>query len=124
MGLFSGIKRSAEKSKKMRNLINAIDWEGPKYGMVDAQVVFDDFYEYISNDIYLKPIIDNHNVSKTEMLEYMEKLRWKGFGWSGSAYIPVSSFGFPNTLDYVLGAIENDDDVFMVGLELTNMLKL
>lgn len=127
MGIIGFLKRSKEKSNKMKNLIDAMENQ-PIIGWMEyeekRQALFNDFYSYIYNDEILGPIIKSHRVSKEAIEEYMSRLQMMGYGWDKSAYIPVSAFAFPNTLEYVLKAIENDTNIHEVGGTLQKMLSL
>lgn len=124
MGILKQLKRSKEKSKLMRELINSLDFQSSNYSKYKDRVNenYDKFYDYICTDYILGPVIKSHNVDKNQIFEYMNRLVALGYGWVKNQYVPVCAFSFAESLNYVLTAIEQDTNIAEVGYNLKQMM--
>lgn len=106
MGILKELKRSKEKTKMMKNLIDKINntpWD-------DREKVKETFYEYLDyleKDYILGPILKKYNVDRNILYEYMQRLNAMG-GGSNSYYLGVDAFSFAQPLDYLLSSIKEE----------------
>lgn len=103
MGLFAQLRRSNTKTKLMNNLIKALDNPRDTEGIENATMAF---YDFISQDYLLGPIIGKYNsnyaTAKQLILSLNEAVGGKYGGWVNGQYLPVSTFGFTQSLECVL----------------------
>jgi len=103
MGFFAQLKRSNNKTKLMNNLIKALD--NPR----DTETIENTaraFYDFISQDYLLGPIIRKYNSNyatvKQLILRLNEAVGGKYGGWIKGQYLPVATFGFTKSLECAL----------------------
>ncbi len=129
MGLFKSLKRSSEKTKMMKKLIGVCDvqYYDPVKGFnentpskEETELIYKEFYEYISNDELLGSILKKHKITYEKFEEYLNQLLALGMGWSRGRYIPVDVFSFGREMEYFLSAMENEEDLDMICYNLNH----
>lgn len=123
MGFFAQLKRSNTKTKLMNNLIKALD--NPR----DTQTIeltARAFYDFIAQDYLLGPILRKYNASyalvKQLILRLNEAVGGKYGGWMKGQYLPVSTFGFTQSLECVLKEYHAGSSIELMVFELQKLM--
>lgn len=120
---FFAPKRSKEKTKLMAQLIDA--FRNPNDTEVIEQRI-KNFYDYICVDQLLGPIIRKYDADyetiKTLILRLDEAVGGHYGGWHRNQYIPVSTFGFSKTLEYVLKEYRDGSYIELILCEVQKLI--
>lgn len=123
MGLFKNVKRSANKTKLMKNLITAMDVY--KYEEEKENKSWIEFYDFISNDDILGPIIKYYNADLNSIKELSHMIYSNGYGWEKGNFIPVAAFSFKKPLEYSLEYIQKNEMTYENNINfIFNLMKL
>jgi hypothetical protein len=123
MEFFMSIKRSMEKTKVMGKLIDALK-DSPYSPNTETQIKA--FYDYISADYILGPIIAKYNANyeivKMLILKLNETVGGHYGGWYRNQYIPVSTFGFSNSLECALKEYSEGSSIDLILYEVQKLM--
>lgn len=123
MNLFSQIKRSKEKTKLMAKLIDAFR---TPIDTIAIEQRIKDFYDYICADHLLGQIITKYDADyetiKTLILRLDEAVGGHYGGWYRNQYIPVSTFGFPKSLECVLKEYRDGSSIELILYEVQKLM--
>lgn len=123
MGLFSQIKRSRDKTRLMAKVIDALKDIHNKQAIDNA---IWDYYNFIANDYILGKIITYYNADyelvRYLILELNEMCGGEFGSWIRGQYLPVSTFGFSNSLEYALREYRNGTSMVVIWNELTKLM--
>ena len=123
MGLFAQIKRSREKTKLMGELIDALK-DSPYSPTTENKIKA--FYNYISTDYILGPIIAKYNadceIVKMLILKLDEAVGGHYGGWYRNQYIPVSTFGFSKSLECALKEYREGSSIELILYEVQKLM--
>ncbi len=106
MGIIKDFKRSKEKTKWMKKLIDTINntsWDDRD----KVEKTFYEYLDYLEKDYILGPILKKYNVDRSILYEYMQRLNAMG-GGSNSHYLGVDAFSFVEPLNYLLSSIKEE----------------
>lgn len=123
MGFFAQLKRSKEKTKVMAELIDALK-ESRHSELTEKKMRT--FYNYICADFILGPIIAKYDADyeavKTLILCLDEAVGGHYGGWYRNQYIPVSTFGFSNSLECALKEYREGSSIELILYEVQKRL--
>lgn len=120
-------KRSFNKTKLMKKMIEIMDitYYSTDNGFnsnvptkQEKEIVYKEFFQYISMDSILGEILKKHNVTYEEFKGYIDLMRANGWGWSNGRYIPVDVFSFANEMEYFLTSMEKNENIMMIYVNL------
>jgi hypothetical protein len=93
----------------MKKLINCISFpinptDFSKYSdPEEAELAKRKFYDFISDDYILGPILKKHTITYETFKKILDKYLALGYNyWDGPNHIPVSLFSFSNSLNYIM----------------------
>lgn len=123
MGFFAQVKRSKDKTKLMAQLIDAL--KNP-HDVATIENRLKAFYDYISVDDILSPIISKYDADydtvKALILKLDEAVGGHYGGWYRNQYIPVSTFGFSTSLECALREYRLGSSVDMILYEVQKLM--
>lgn len=117
--MFNFFRRSGEKTKIMAKLNNALI---NHLGEEEKDKCYTEFYEFISNDDILGPILKRHNCSLDQMERMMIVLEANGYQIYKNQYIPTFAFSFAKPLEYYLTEFDKETPIYIIGYELKQMV--
>lgn len=121
MGLINELKRSNKKTKLMKKLEVAL-CNSTYEKKEEFDSVFDEFYEFISNDKILGPIIQIYSVDPKLIKKTMEQLYCLGLRYVKGQFVPVSAFSFARPLTYMLKSLKNNTDIYEICYEIKKIM--
>ena len=123
MGFFFQFKRSAQKSKLMTRLISALN---DSRDAQETDCAIKNFYDYINCDYILGPIIKKYGADyltiKKLILALDEAVGGKYGGWYKNQYIPVSTFGFSESLECALKNYYEGSSIELILYEVQQLM--
>lgn len=127
MGLFDFFKRTSGKTEAMKKLIKVLDVVAydPVKGFnknipskEERENALKEFFEFISSDEILAPILKEYGVDYKMFNYYMSMMLQNGWGWENGRYIPVDVFSFGKEMRFFLESMKNNEDINLIYLDL------
>ena len=94
---------SLKRSNTTNRLINAY------LNDLDNEKLYDEIFDYCMNDYKLRKIMQKYNGAKDDIKFFHKKLMTWGNIKKGRRFVPISSFFYAYTLEYLF-THRNDDD--------------
>lgn len=97
--MYHSLKRSETTNRLIRTYIDDLGNER----------LFDEIYDYCQKDFKLKRIMKKHGATKEDIKFLHKKLLTWGNIKKGRRFVPITSFFYAYSLDYLLEHREDDD---------------
>jgi len=108
------MKRNLARDNYINDLILAF----LERGELSKEALLDKMYEYGCNDFRLKRVISKYHATRDDYEQVFDKLfHWANFK-KRRRYLPVNSFFFVSSLDYILK--HKDDDAKKLSMKMMN----
>lgn len=100
------------------NYINELILAFLERGEISKEELLDKMYEYGCNDFRLKKVIAKHQATRKDYETVFDKIfHWANFK-RRRRYLPINSFFFVSSLDYILG--HKDEDAKKLATKMMN----